>query len=422
MSSVEEAAYGAGRTYVVIRQQTSSARLFLWLLPLWLLGLWFGPMLKAPWSTPVQLVALLWIVPFAMWQGKGRFLTGPAFHQDQIMAFLSAMFLLSATVSGVLSGDPFFALGMVAAFGVGLMICTGLWGVAARRMTTMVSAYSVLGTALAVAFYLERDVRQARFGGVLHPNSWGLISFGLGVSGLLLESRWLRVLVVGVNAYLILEAQSRSAFLGLLISGLTYYAVRMLRERGGPKWRAVRLWMVITAIVWLVTDPTGHVEAAFVQAFHLDDTSRGFETGIGGRFEAWRETIDAFAANPFFGVGVRMHERYVTALSSAHNGYLAVLADVGLLGGIALYGLILHGTFRLVRLTKSGRVEPRFGLALLTGYCALALFEARLLNVGNPTSILAWLFLLQPSLESTEVRQLQALPRDVILAARPHQE
>ena len=42
--------------------------------------------------------------------------------------------------------------------------------------------------------------------------------------------------------------------------------------------------------------------------------------------------MELFVRNPVFGVGFRAHEFLLKADSSSHNGYLATLAEVGILG------------------------------------------------------------------------------------------
>ena len=86
----------------------------------------------------------------------------------------------------------------------------------------------------------------------------------------------------------------------------------------------------------------------------------------------------------------RAHEYLLKADSSAHNGYLATLAEVGLLGFLAIAFLITRGLYLL----WAGSREPGSGFSqsilfgLCVGYLLLAVFERYLINVGNPTSLL----------------------------------
>jgi O-antigen ligase len=136
------------------------------------------------------------------------------------------------------------------------------------------------------------------------------------------------------------------------------------------------------------------VESWVSSLFFLNDRYRGLGTGFTGRVDAWQEALDLFQQNPAFGVGFRMHERYMTTLSSAHNGYLSLLAEVGVVGTIPVFGLATLGGWRLFRRAVAGDSMAIFGFAFFSGYALLVVFERLFLNMGNPTSILVWIFLM----------------------------
>jgi O-antigen ligase len=89
-------------------------------------------------------------------------------------------------------------------------------------------------------------------------------------------------------------------------------------------------------------------------------------------------------------VGFRAHEHLLKADTSAHNGYLATLAEVGMVGFLAVLLLVVRG----LQLLWAGSREPEPGFSqsilfgLCVGYLLLAVFERYLINVGNPTSLL----------------------------------
>jgi O-antigen ligase len=128
----------------------------------------------------------------------------------------------------------------------------------------------------------------------------------------------------------------------------------------------------------------------------LNDRYRGLGTGFTGRVGAWEEALDLFRENPVFGVGFRMHERYMTAASSAHNGYLSLLAETGAVGALLFLVFTGYLLWRLFRRAAAGEPIAVVGFSFVTGYLFIAAFERLFLNMGNPTSVLAWMFLMLP--------------------------
>jgi O-antigen ligase len=140
-----------------------------------------------------------------------------------------------------------------------------------------------------------------------------------------------------------------------------------------------------------VTIVYGHVLFNILdRLYSLSAADRGFTSGATGRVEAWKWTWELFVRNPVIGVGFRAHEYLLKTDSSSHNGYLATLAEVGVIGFLGVAYLVVRGSRLLwVGSQKSG---PGFSQSILFGLCAgyllLAVFERYLINVGNPTSLL----------------------------------
>ena len=72
-------------------------------------------------------------------------------------------------------------------------------------------------------------------------------------------------------------------------------------------------------------------------------SDRGISSGATGRVMAWKWTWDLFVHNPVLGVGFRAHEYLLKADSSSHNGYLATLAEIGVLGFLGVLFLVARG-------------------------------------------------------------------------------
>ena len=96
---------------------------------------------------------------------------------------------------------------------------------------------------------------------------------------------------------------------------------------------------------------------------------------FGGRGKLWRAGLDVFPANPVMGVGTGGYKTAITAVLGpaaqvAHNSYLSVLVEQGIIG-FSLYMLMFGAAF--VSVLKLPTLERRFCLVLM-GTLALAMF------------------------------------------------
>jgi O-antigen ligase len=225
-----------------------------------------------------------------------------------------------------------------------------------------------------------------------HPNYLGLICFGFLMSALALQSLWMAIGLISVNLFVIVETQSRSALAAALL-GLAVFAAfklnRLGKKRAGLALASIAFVGAVLLLVYFDA-----VQEGVSSLFFLGDKNRGLGTGFTGRIGAWQETLDLFLENPFFGVGFRMHERYMTVLTSAHNGYLSLLAEVGIVGALPILMLVAILWWRLGRGAVAGDHIAMLGFSCVAGYLFVAAFERLFLNMGNPTSILSWIFLL----------------------------
>jgi O-antigen ligase len=197
---------------------------------------------------------------------------------------------------------------------------------------------------------------------------------------------------------------SRAAAVGA-VAGLAAIVWLRLRANG----RSVLVFMLIGLLLIAgVTIAYGDVLYKALDRFYdLTKADRGIGSGATGRVTAWKATWELFTRNPVFGVGFRAHEHLLKVDTSAHNGYLATLAEVGVIGFVGVLYLVVRG----LRLLWSYSKEPErgftysvlFGLCL--AYLLLALFERYLINVGNPTSLLFLLGVMRPGLMQGPVEE-----------------
>ena len=104
------------------------------------------------------------------------------------------------------------------------------------------------------------------------------------------------------------------------------------------------------------------------------------------REEIWKDTISPIQAHPFFGTGLgtfalRYTEHQTTALTrlvdQAHNDYLQFAAELGLVGAVLLFGLILALLRRqIVAFYRAERGRDRFVLLGCCGSILALLFHS----------------------------------------------
>ena len=148
-------------------------------------------------------------------------------------------------------------------------------------------------------------------------------------------------------SWLIWKANSQTSFLSLLIGMLTIVLVGLPFVNK----RLIGTYALLVVVTLTVT------ELMFGIYSHVVGLS-GHDATIAGRAELWGDLL-ALRTNPIFGVGFEsfwLGERLKTISESrwwhpneAHNGYLEIYLDLGLIGLFMLAGLII-AVFRKIRL------------------------------------------------------------------------
>ena len=140
----------------------------------------------------------------------------------------------------------------------------------------------------------------------------------------------------------------------------------------------------------------------------LDNPLRGVDSGFTGRTDIWGATIDLWLKSPLLGVGFRQHERFLAGLP-AHNAYLAMLADTGLLGLVWFLALLV------VSLVASWNIQDqrtrRFVMAVIVANIIIGFFDRRTINGGNPYSLL-FIMCCSAALADQSLRRVQTALRN----------
>jgi O-antigen ligase len=223
--------------------------------------------------------------------------------------------------------------------------------------------------------------------GGLESNAWGLIAVSVGCAAFAHRSRILGGACFAAACLTIYDASSRSSIVGLgigtlLIGGRYLFDLRHRRPIGAVAVIAVLLGFAVVLSPWLRDAGSSFL----VNLFKLDDPLRGINSGSTGRDELWQAALGLWWSHPWFGVGFRMHEAYLPLNLSAHNAYLAMLADTGIFGFLWYIALLLMSFFGMFRI-KDPRTR-HFAIAVIASYAFIGLFERRAINGANPMSLI----------------------------------
>jgi O-antigen ligase len=184
---------------------------------------------------------------------------------------------------------------------------------------------------------------------------------GLAFSGLLPCAA---VMLLAVVASL-----SRMGFIAALAGLAVMGSLALSRGRGGLLRWLPAVAMILAALVSFILLPTDQLVARF------SDISSGEEISANDRALIWGDTLRLIGAYPIFGCGLGAYEsallpfKTVAPLLSvdyAHNDYLQLLAELGILGFAPLLFLVVVIYARAVRGAMRLRRGPPAYLALAT--------------------------------------------------------
>jgi O-antigen ligase len=238
-------------------------------------------------------------------------------------------------------------------------------------------------TAMMAAVLINHDVLWGRLYGHNSPNYWGMSAQATIIACVAVKNRPLKVLAIAISIVTMVWSQSRGSMIATG-AGLFAVLITLSLSRRLSFW----IWVFAPALGLIL----GLLGFTFIsdKLFLMSDPGRGLDSGFSGRVTVWSEALDLFGAHPVFGVGYREGENYLTTEVSAHNAYLATLADIGLFG-TATYLILTFGGLYLAakRALRIGSFASLFPVAYLSAYAVNGVFERNGLNTGNFYSMAA---------------------------------
>ena len=298
-----------------------------------------------------------------------------------LWSFLT-IFLLSYMLNDYGWEDLVNLFNVLFLFLIGILIASAIDSSLIARIAGI---YAILMSPYLLWINLTGEYVWGRLHAGSQPNTWGLIALNVAIGAFALRNRLLQAACLAVVLMTMYNAQSRGSMVALVpvlfIFGYQWY----VHERNvSISWKLLVTYLFVFAAFSAIAF---YSDVIIDDILRLNDPRRGLQSGATGRDKAWAEAISLWFNAPLFGVGFRKHENLmVLSEISAHNAYLAMLADAGFVGFLAYMIFLGASFFSAMRATP----DPKFRLFLvcvITAYAVTGMFERRAINAGNSFSI-----------------------------------
>lgn len=312
--------------------------------------------------TPFHIVILL----FICWNAISIFWTANADRTVQhlltwVQIFLMVFILwdLYTTRESILAGLQMYVLGCYVALGstiINFLIGnTFYYGRYTAAGTSPDDLGAILAIGIPMAWYLANSKRNSKFSYLLQAVNYAYIPAAL----------------LGISL-----SATRLALVAT-IPGILFGLASLTQ---------VKLSARITIFVFLIIAAYYLLPLIPQESFQrLGTTGTEISTGdLNGRVELWRQGIAAFEEHPLLGVGSNMYRSVNTEHKVAHNSFISVLVELGLVGFV-LFGIALAIAIR--QIFGQSTWDTRLWLAVLAGWVVAA--STLTWEYRKPT----WLFL-----------------------------
>ena len=193
------------------------------------------------------------------------------------------------------------------------------------------------------------DTWMRTFGFFPDPHTFSFfvsLCFFVGLGYFAWEKNWKWKIPAGVAVALIFSAIifsfSRGAYLGVLAGSLFFLAVLLIRWSKAGRVAIIGITLIFLAVVF----SQGTIQSRLVSAFNFKEGSNA------ERVKNWKQAVEIVKDYPLAGIGLGNYSSYIDPASGerssiyAHNIFLDVSAETGILNGIVFGALILVSLWR----------------------------------------------------------------------------
>jgi len=284
---------------------------------------------------------VLWNAVSVFWSANPDETVGRVMTWAQLLAFAFILWDLYTTRTALLAGLQAFILGEYVAIGI-----------------TLQNYFS--GNAYYTHYQRFSPSEQS------NPDGFGIIvALGISVAWYLAGSesttKWGRILKLLNYAYI------PAAFIGITLSGtrtamlasipaIAFGLASLTRLRLAAR---IAIFLILTWAVLILLPQFQELRSFQRFSTTVPELTQG---DLNGRTEKWSEGLDSFLEHPLLGVGSNMYHSVTSRGNEAHNAFISVLVELGLIG-FALFGTVL--TIALIKAWNQPKWEATFWLTLL---------------------------------------------------------
>lgn len=239
-----------------------------------------------------------------------------------------------------------------------------------------------------------------RFGGLsTHPVGMGMLA---QTALVILWARpfrrgWLNLACWGLGLGALFLAQSKTAWLSFLLSGICLLAVRRapdaMQRAGDPRRSSFGVGLCLLVIVAVLAALVGVLVFDLATAIpDFFNTREGAQlASLTGRDRIWVVALEEWARQPVFGYGLTLWDAsYREAIgmpqaTHAHNQLIDTLARSGTVGAV---GLVLYALVLTVMAFRYARATGGLSLALYVNHALLSISEVPLILIDYGSHVM----------------------------------
>jgi O-antigen ligase len=227
----------------------------------------------------------------------------------------------------------------------------------------------------------------------LTPNYVGMMALVCFIGACSARSLWAVAVLAALPLYSIIVMQSRNSLLACATVGLIVLWYRLR----GLGWKKLRPYLamvfvggpiICVGLYFAGFNVLEQVTDVFDNLTMINDEHRGINSGGSGRAELWQAAFNLWLAQPIFGVGFKGSPGLLPENLPAHNAYLGMLAETGLVGFISYLIIVFVGIYYILKRGARLLSEYPERVAILVSYLLYGMLESRAFSFGNTYSLL----------------------------------